>query len=166
MARRVPCAFNPSTSHSTEEPPQPIRCQAHLIRVAYAYNFQDLFSKALQNVWTNARSLNPPPTPPKKFMETGEPVLDQKDQPAEAGRAPGNNPISMISWVFNMETPKYPNGHSVVAIAMTSPTGSVPLALLKIASYTSLRGMLTNVACPGSTSRPTLAPVLVLLKGL
>jgi len=43
--------------------------------------------------------------------------LDENDQLAEVGRAPGNNTFGMVGWVFNMKTPEYPNGRSVVVIA-------------------------------------------------
>jgi len=67
-------------------------------------------------MWTKVRSLDSLLSPPK-LIETKELVLDENDQLAEVDRAPGNNTFGIIAWVFNMKTPKYPNGRSVVAIA-------------------------------------------------
>ena len=104
-------------SYSTKESLQPKRYQAHLVGTTYVYDFPDLFSKALQNVWTKARSLDPSLSPPKKFMEARELVLDENDQLVEVDRAPGNNTFGMVGWVFNMKTPEYPSGRSTVVIA-------------------------------------------------
>jgi len=104
-------------SYSTKESLQPKRYQAHLVGTTYVYDFPDLFSKALQNMWAKARSLNSSLSPPKKLIETRELVLDENDQLAEVDRAPGNNTFGMVGWVFNMKTPEYPGGRSVVVIA-------------------------------------------------
>ncbi len=104
-------------AYPTKESLQPKRYQAHLIGTTYVYDFPDLFSKALSNVWTKARSLNSNLTIPKKILESKELVLDEHDQLVEVDRAPGNNTVGMVGWVFILRTPEYPDGRRVVVIA-------------------------------------------------
>ena len=96
---------------------QPKRYQAHLIGTTYVYDFPDLFSKALQNVWVKARTINPSLSAPKVYLESKELVLDENDQLVEVDRAPGNNTFGMVGWVFTMRTPEYPAGRKAVVIA-------------------------------------------------
>ncbi len=103
--------------YSTKESLQPKRYQAHLIGTTYVYDFPDLFSKALQNVWTKARSTNMSLSLPRTYLESKELVLDENDHLVEVDRAPGNNSFGMVGWVFTLRTPEYPNGRSVVAVA-------------------------------------------------
>ncbi|KAI0286000.1 acetyl CoA carboxylase [Russula aff. rugulosa BPL654] len=103
--------------YSTKESLQPKRYQAHLIGTTYVYDFPDLFSKALQNVWTKARSNNTSLSLPRTYLESKELVLDENDQLVELDRAPGNNNFGMVGWVFTLRTPEYPNGRSVVVVA-------------------------------------------------
>lgn len=103
--------------YSTKESLQPKRYQAHLIGTTYVYDFPDLFSKALQNVWTKARSNNTSLSLPRTYLESKELVLDENDQLVEVDRAPGNNNFGMVGWVFTLRTPEYPNGRSVVVVA-------------------------------------------------
>ncbi|KAK0238625.1 acetyl CoA carboxylase [Armillaria nabsnona] len=104
-------------AYPTKESLQPKRYQAHLIGTTYVYDFPDLFSKALQNVWAMARKTDSSLVPPKSFLESKELVLDEHDQITEVDRAPGNNTFGMVAWVFTMKTPEYPNGRRVVAVA-------------------------------------------------
>ena len=103
--------------YSTKESLQPKRYQAHLIGTTYVYDFPDLFSKALQNVWTTARANDLSLSLPKTYLESKELVLDENDQLAEVDRAPGNNTFGMVGWVFTLHTPEYPSGRSVVVVA-------------------------------------------------
>ncbi|KAH9992441.1 acetyl CoA carboxylase [Russula vinacea] len=103
--------------YSTKESLQPKRYQAHLIGTTYVYDFPDLFSKALQNVWANARSNDLSLSLPRTYLESKELVLDENDQLVEVDRAPGNNVFGMVGWVFTLRTPEYPHGRSVVVIA-------------------------------------------------
>ncbi|KAL1945115.1 hypothetical protein VTO73DRAFT_2735 [Trametes versicolor] len=103
--------------YPTKESLQPKRYQAHLIGTTYAYDFPDLFSKALSNVWLKARTINSSLTVPKKVFESRELVLDEHDQLQEVDRAQGNNTVGMIGWVFTMRTPEYPEGRRAVVIA-------------------------------------------------
>ncbi|KAI9509668.1 acetyl CoA carboxylase [Russula earlei] len=93
--------------YSTKGSLQPKRYQAHLIGTTYVYDFPDLFSKALQNVWTKARANDLSLSPPKTYLESKELIMDENDQLMEVDRAPGYN-------TFRHE---YPNGRSVVVIA-------------------------------------------------
>jgi acetyl-CoA carboxylase/biotin carboxylase 1 len=104
-------------AYSVKESLQPKRYQAHLIGTTYAYDFPDLFSKALQNLWTTDKATDSALKPPKKFLESRELVLDEHDQLVEVDRAPGLNTCGMIAWVFNLNTPEYPMGRRVVVIA-------------------------------------------------
>lgn len=104
-------------AYPTKESLQPKRYQAHLIGTTYVYDFPDLFSKALHNVWIKARNIDPSLALPKVFLESKELVLDEHDQLTEVDRAPGNNNFGMVGWVFTLRTPEFPAGRSVVVIA-------------------------------------------------
>ncbi|KAL0953702.1 hypothetical protein HGRIS_004895 [Hohenbuehelia grisea] len=104
-------------AYPTKESLQPKRYQAHLIGTTYVYDFPDLFSKALHNVWTKARDTNPSLVLPKKLLESKELVLDEHDQLTEVDRAPGNNSFGMVAWVFTMRTPEFPLGRKAVVVA-------------------------------------------------
>ncbi|EFI27362.1 acetyl CoA carboxylase [Coprinopsis cinerea okayama7 len=104
-------------AYPTKESLQPKRYQAHLIGTTYVYDFPDLFSKALQNVWLKARTYDTSLTLPKLLLESKELVLDEHDQITEVDRAPGNNTFGMVAWVFKMRTPEFPEGRKVVVIA-------------------------------------------------
>ena len=103
--------------YPTKESLQPKRYQAHLIGTTYVYDFPELFSKALSNVWSKARATFPSLTLPKKILESRELILDEHDQLQEVDRAPGNNTFGMVGWVFTLRTPEYPQGRRVVVIA-------------------------------------------------
>jgi acetyl-CoA carboxylase / biotin carboxylase 1 len=103
--------------YPTKESLQPKRYQAHIIGTTYVYDFPDLFSKALQNVWNKARQLDPKLVLPKNLLDSIELVLDEHDQITEVGRAPGNNTFGMVAWVFTLRTPEYTSGRKVVVIA-------------------------------------------------
>jgi acetyl-CoA carboxylase / biotin carboxylase 1 len=104
-------------AYAVKESLQPKRYQAHIIGTTYVYDFPDLFSKALVNLWAKVRKANPSLKLPKKMLESRELVLDEHDQLQEVDRAPGNNSFGMVGWVFNMSTPEYPTGRKVVVIA-------------------------------------------------
>lgn len=104
-------------AYPTKESLQPKRYQAHLIGTTYVYDFPDLFSKALQNVWLKAKTYDPSIQAPKALLESKELVLDEHDQLAEVDRAPGNNTFGMVAWVFTLRTPEFPQGRKVVVVA-------------------------------------------------
>jgi acetyl-CoA carboxylase/biotin carboxylase 1 len=104
-------------AYPTKESLQPKRYQAHLIGTTYVYDFPDLFSKALHNVWIKARNIDPSLVLPKLFLESKELVLDEHDHLTEVDRAPGNNTFGMIAWVFSLRTPEFPLGRKVVVVA-------------------------------------------------
>ena len=102
---------------STKESLQPKRYQAHLIGTTYVYDFPDLFSKALHNLWLKARDTKSSLALPKAFLLTKELVLDEHDELQEVDRAPGNNTCGMVGWIFTLRTPEIPAGRRVVVIA-------------------------------------------------
>ncbi|KAL1697672.1 acetyl-CoA carboxylase, partial [Schizophyllum commune] len=104
-------------AYPTKESLQPKRYQAHLIGTTYVYDFPQLFAKALNNVWLEARKIDPSLTNPKNSLESRELVLDEHDQIADVDRAPGNNIFGMVGWVYTLRTPEYPSGRRVVVIA-------------------------------------------------
>jgi acetyl-CoA carboxylase/biotin carboxylase 1 len=104
-------------AYPTKESLQPKRYQAHLIGTTYVYDFPDLFSKALQNVWLKAKTYSPSIVVPKALIEYKELVLDEHDQLDEVDRAPGNNSFGMVAWVFTLRTPEFPQGRKVVVVA-------------------------------------------------
>lgn len=103
--------------YPTKESLQPKRYQAHLIGTTYVYDFPELFSKALHNLWIKARATDSSLSSPKITLEAKELVLDEHDELAEVERAPGNNTFGMVAWVFTLRTPEYPSGRKVVVIA-------------------------------------------------
>lgn len=104
-------------AYPTKESLQPKRYQAHLVGTTYVYDFPDLFSKALNDVWVKARITDPALVLPKVLLESKELVLDEHDELTEVDRAPGNNTFGMIAWVFKLKTPEFPNGRQVVVVA-------------------------------------------------
>ncbi|PPQ90739.1 hypothetical protein CVT25_010128 [Psilocybe cyanescens] len=104
-------------AYPTKESLQPKRYQAHLIGTTYVYDFPDLFSKALHNVWNKARKTDPSLVLPKVFLESKELVLDEHDKLALVDRAPGNNTCGMVGWVFTLRTPEFPQGRKAVVVA-------------------------------------------------
>lgn len=104
-------------AYPTKESLQPKRYQAHLIGTTYVYDFPDLFSKALHNVWVKAKSLDPSLVVPKVVLESKELVLDEHDELTEVDRAPGNNTFGMVAWVFTLRTPEFPHGRRAVVVA-------------------------------------------------
>jgi acetyl-CoA carboxylase/biotin carboxylase 1 len=106
-----------SHAYPTKESLQPKRYQAHLIGTTYVYDFPDLFSKALHNVWVKARNTDPSLVLPKTFLESKELVLDEHDRLTEVDRAPGNNTFGMVGWMFTLRTPEFPGGRKAVVIA-------------------------------------------------
>ncbi|TBU46750.1 acetyl CoA carboxylase [Dichomitus squalens] len=104
-------------AYPTKESLQPKRYQAHLVGTTYVYDFPDLFSKALSNVWAKARVTSPSLSLPKKIFESKELILDEHEQLQEVDRAPGNNTVGMVGWVFTLRTPEYPDGRRAVVIA-------------------------------------------------
>lgn len=103
--------------YPTKESLQPKRYQAHLIGTTYVYDFPDLFSKALNNVWVKARAADPSLVVPRVVLQSKELVLDEHDQLAEVDRAPGNNTFGMVAWTFTLMTPEFPQGRKVVVVA-------------------------------------------------
>jgi acetyl-CoA carboxylase / biotin carboxylase 1 len=104
-------------AYPTKESLQPKRYQAHLIGTTYVYDFPDLFSKALHNVWVKALDTDSSLVLPKTFLESRELVLDEHDHLAEVDRAPGNNTFGMVAWIFTLNTPEFPQGRKVVVVA-------------------------------------------------
>ncbi|KAG8937599.1 acetyl-coenzyme-A carboxylase, partial [Tulasnella sp. 408] len=101
----------------TKESLQPKRYQAHLVGTTYVYDFPDLFSKSLQNLWMEQKKLSSSATLPPKFLESKELVMDENEELQEVDRAPGNNTCGMVAWVFTLYTPEYPKGRQAVVIA-------------------------------------------------
>jgi len=134
-------------AYPTKESLQPKRYQAHLIGTTYVYDFPDLFSKALHNVWVSARKTDPSLVLPKVFLEPKELVLDEHDQLTEVDRVSGNNTCGMVAWVFNLMTPEYTKGRKVVVIAndITYKIGSFGPAedtfFYQVSQYARSRGL-------------------------
>ena len=100
-------------AYPTKESSQPKRYQAHLVGTTYVYNFPDLFSKALNDVWVKARNTDPSLVLPKIFLESKKLVLDEHDDLTEVDRAPGNNTFGMVARLFILRTPEFPAGRQV-----------------------------------------------------
>ena len=57
MREKSPIDLQPlSHAYPTKKSLQPKHYQTHLVGTTYAYNFPELFSKAIQNVWIKATS--------------------------------------------------------------------------------------------------------------
>ncbi|KAH8832774.1 acetyl CoA carboxylase [Flagelloscypha sp. PMI_526] len=104
-------------AYPTKESLQPKRYQAHLVGTTYVYDFPDLFSKAVHNIWTQARANDTSVTIPKVVLSSKELVLDENDRLVELERPAGNNTFGMVAWVFTLRTPEYPDGRRVVVVA-------------------------------------------------
>ena len=154
-------------AYPTKESLQPKRYQAHLIGTTYVYDFPDLFSKALNNVWVKARSAIPSATVPKSVLTSQELVLDENDELTEVDRAPGNNTFGMVAWVFTMRTPEYPDGRQVVVVAndITHKIGSFgPVEdqyFYKVTQYARERGLPRIYLSANSGARIGLAEELM-----
>ncbi|KAG8990813.1 acetyl-coenzyme-A carboxylase, partial [Tulasnella sp. 427] len=131
----------------TKESLQPKRYQAHLVGTTYVYDFPDLFSKSLQNLWSEQRKSSSSVTLPAKFLESKELVMDENEELQEVDRAPGNNACGMVAWVFTLYTPEYPKGRQAVVIAndITYKIGSFgpqeDLYFYKATEYARSRGL-------------------------
>lgn len=95
---------------------QPKRYQAHIVGTTYVYDFPDLFSKALHNLWQKARDTSEL-TLPNQFLTYKELVLDETKELQEVDRPPGNNSCGMVAWIFTLYTPEFSNGRRVIVIA-------------------------------------------------
>jgi acetyl-CoA carboxylase/biotin carboxylase 1 len=146
--------------YPTKESLQPKRYQAHLIGTTYVYDFPELFSKALHNLWIKARATDSSLSLPKNTLEAKELVLDEHDELAEVDRAPGNNTFGMVAWVFTLRTPEYPSGRKVVVIAndITYKIGS--FGPIEDQFFYIVTKYLANTAFLAFTSLPTLALAL------
>ncbi|KAG8961417.1 acetyl-coenzyme-A carboxylase [Tulasnella sp. 419] len=131
----------------TKESLQPKRYQAHLVGTTYVYDFPDLFSKSLRNLWVDVRKRNPSLMLPKSFLESKELVLDENDELQEVDRAPGSNACGMVGWIYTMYTPEYPQGRQVVVVAndITYKIGSFgpqeDMYFFKVTEYARQRGL-------------------------
>ncbi|KAG8851514.1 acetyl-coenzyme-A carboxylase [Tulasnella sp. 330] len=131
----------------TKESLQPKRYQAHLVGTTYVYDFPDLFSKSLQNIWRHQRKISPALTLPKKYLVSKELVLDENEAIQEVDRAPGSNTCGMVGWVFTLYTPEYQKGRTVVVLAndITFRTGTFAptedFFFYKVTEYARARGL-------------------------
>jgi acetyl-CoA carboxylase/biotin carboxylase 1 len=85
---------------------QPKHYQAHLIGTTYVYDFPELFSKALHNLWIKARMTDSSLSSPKNTLEAKTRTWEH-DELTEVER---------VAWVFTLRTPEYPSGRKVVVI--------------------------------------------------
>jgi acetyl-CoA carboxylase / biotin carboxylase 1 len=108
---------NVNLPYPTKESLQPKRYQAHLVGTTYVYDFPDLFTKALHNIWQSAALTHPMIKIPPVVLESKELVFDENSELQEVDRQPGNNSSGMVGWVLTMRTPEYPHGRQVVVIA-------------------------------------------------
>lgn len=105
--------------YQTKEFLQPKRYKAHVVGTTYAYDFPDLFRQALRKEWRAAADSNKgilPPIPADP-LKSEELVLDEFGKPQAVSRAPGNNNIGMVAWLFTMCTPEYPKGRQIIVIS-------------------------------------------------
>lgn len=105
--------------YQTKEFLQPKRYKAHVVGTTYAYDFPDLFRQALRKEWRAAADNNKGLTPPIPAdpLKSEELVLDEFGKPQPVSRAPGNNNIGMVAWLFTMFTPEYPKGRKIIVIS-------------------------------------------------
>jgi len=118
MDKKGPLHLQPAhQAYPTRDPLQYKRYQAHLIGTTYVYDVPQLFSKALDEIWTKARTIDPSLTIPTTLLEYKELVQVENDEYIEVDRAPGQNTSGMVGWLFTLRTPEYPLGRRVVVVA-------------------------------------------------
>lgn len=158
-----------SQPYPTKESLQPKRYQAHVVGTTYVYDFPELFSKALQNLWLTARSQDPSLHLPKDILKSKELVLDEHDELVEVDRASGSNTFGMVAWVFTLQTPEYPDGRQIIVIAndITHKIGSfgpVEDQFFYLATkYARLRGLPRVYLSANSGARIGLAEEVITL---
>lgn len=127
---------NPGSLHgSLVSDPYPVmdriqrrRVVAQAMETTYVYDFLQIFTKQLQQLWrrySEERLLGGfrRHKIPVSLIDSTELVLchagNEGDEPqlVEAKRQPGLNDIGMVSWLCTLRTPEYPQGREVIIIA-------------------------------------------------
>lgn len=123
---------NPGSLHgSLVSEPYPVmdriqrrRVLAQAMDTTYVYDFLQIFTKQLQQMWrrySEERLLGGfrRHKMPTNLIESTELILSNGDESEllETKRQPGLNDIGMVSWLCTLRTPEYPGGRDVIVIA-------------------------------------------------
>ncbi|KAK9765298.1 acetyl-coenzyme-A carboxylase, variant 3 [Basidiobolus ranarum] len=106
-----------SSKYQTKEWLQPRRYKAHVMGTTYVYDFPELFTQSIRQIWNEATAKNSTIKAPKDMLNARELVVDDHGKLHELNRSPGVNSCGMVAWIFEMFTPEYPNGRDIIVIA-------------------------------------------------
>ncbi|ORX97892.1 acetyl-CoA carboxylase [Basidiobolus meristosporus CBS 931.73] len=115
-----------SSKYQTKEWLQPRRYKAHVMGTTYVYDFPELFSQSIRQIWNEATIQDPALKAPREILNAKELVVDDQGEIHELNRSPGMNSCGMVAWMFEIFTPEYPEGRNAIVIAndITYITGS------------------------------------------
>eukprot|EP01104_Vermistella_antarctica_P015050 TRINITY_DN4861_c0_g2_i1.p1 TRINITY_DN4861_c0_g2~~TRINITY_DN4861_c0_g2_i1.p1 ORF type:complete len:2246 (+),score=745.03 TRINITY_DN4861_c0_g2_i1:121-6738(+) len=99
------------------DPLQQKRFNAQNANTTYVYDFPDLFTEALREVWRIYKKANPETEYPAQLLEAHELVLGRNDELKEVKRAPATNDIAMVAWRIKLWSPELPEGRELIVIA-------------------------------------------------
>ncbi|KAL2915487.1 acetyl-coenzyme-A carboxylase [Polyrhizophydium stewartii] len=105
-----------SSPYAPKEAIQPKRYKAHLMGTTYIYDFPELFRRQLERSWMRHAATHGV-KPPASVMTATELILNAQDELEPTFRPPGSNTCGMIVWEFEMLTPEYPEGRSIIVVA-------------------------------------------------
>jgi acetyl-CoA carboxylase/biotin carboxylase 1 len=135
------------TPYPLKESLQPKRYSAHIMGTTYVYDFPSLFRQSLSLQWEQYRSTNPGVSVPSSILTSVELILNEHEELDQVNRPPGANNIGMVAWRFDLKTPEYPEGRSIVVIAndITTKIGSFgpqeDLLFFKASQYARSQGI-------------------------
>ncbi|KAJ3215866.1 acetyl-coenzyme-A carboxylase [Dinochytrium kinnereticum] len=131
--------------YALKENIQPKRYKAHLMGTTYVYDFQELFRRAIEKSWIMHKEVVG--RVPSKLINVKELVLNNESELEEVERVPGANDCGIVAWSFEIFTPEYPEGRSIIVIAndITFDIGSFgpkeDFLFYKASEYARIRGL-------------------------
>ncbi|XP_072289677.1 acetyl-CoA carboxylase isoform X3 [Eucyclogobius newberryi] len=99
-----------NTPYVTKDLLQAKRFQAQTLGTTYVYDFPEMFTQALFNLW------GPRDKAPKDVLMCTELVLDSQGRLVQMNRLPGDNQVGMVAFKMRMKTLEYPEGRDIVVI--------------------------------------------------
>ncbi|KAI9599530.1 acetyl-CoA carboxylase [Syncephalis fuscata] len=112
--------------YRTKEWLQPKRYKAHVMGTTYVYDFPELFQQEIRHQWDKVIKQDKSIKMPRELINVQELILNEHGQLEQICRPPGTNSCGMVTWLFTMFTPEYPEGRDAVVIAndITFQSGS------------------------------------------
>eukprot|EP01052_Picozoa_sp_SAG31_P004045 SAG31_NODE_163_length_21856_cov_7.550214_1_plen_2125_part_00 len=107
--------------YTTLDRMQQKRLRAAQLGTTYAYDYADLFMKALKTAWkTEAETRRLKGLKlvlPQTYLKTTELHLDGDGNLVEVNREAGTNRVGKLVWRYTIYTPEYPSGRELIVIA-------------------------------------------------